>query len=160
MSNLMPGILPQMELVNDCKVIDKSYVESGQYFILKLEGQKLIATITEGLVKSLQAKIGNEQNHLVTVIYWVGNKEMINGCRLVDMTYDDNLQIFVLHLEGQDEPVTMSKQLIKSLSDMIETKNRPKNRPNPAYPFYDPDGHNPGPSFEDDDSNIFGYFAQ
>ena len=166
MSNLMPGILSQMELVNDCKVIDKSYVQSGHYFILKLEGQKLIATITEDLVKSLHAKIENEQNHLVTVIYWVGNKEMINGCRLVDMTYDNILQIFVLYLEGQDEPVTMSKQLIKSLSDMIETKNSP----NPAYPFYDPDGPNPGfydpdgpnpgPSFEDDDSNIFGYFAQ
>ena len=82
MSNLMPGILSQMELVNDCKVIDKSYVESGHYFILKLEGQKLIATITEDLVKLLHAKIENEQNHLVTVIYWVGNKEMINGCRL------------------------------------------------------------------------------
>ena len=105
---------------------------------------------------STYAKIGNEQNHLVTVIYWEGSKEMINGCRLLDMTYDDILQIFVLYLEGQDEAVTMSKQLIKSLSDMIETKNGP----NPAYPFYDPDGPNPGPSFEDDDSNIFGYFAQ
>ena len=125
MSNLMPDILSQMELVNDCKVIDKSYVESGQYFILKLEGQKLIATITEDLVKSLQAKIGNEQNHLVTVIYWVGNKEMINGCRLVDMTYDDILQIFVLYLEGQDEPVTMSKHLIKSIREIIETRNDP-----------------------------------
>ena len=53
MENPKSDIFSQMELVNDCKVIDKSYVESGHYFILKLEGQKLIATITEDPVKSL-----------------------------------------------------------------------------------------------------------
>ena len=57
---------------------------------------------------------------------------------LVDMSYDENLQMFVLNLGGQDEPVTMSKHLIKSLSDMIETRNYP----NPVNPFNDP-----GPSF-------------
>ena len=42
MENPMSDILSQMELVNGCKVIDKSYIESEQMFILKLEGQKLI----------------------------------------------------------------------------------------------------------------------
>ena len=138
MANKMPGILSQMELVNSCKVIDKSYIESERMFMLKLEGQKLIATITENLVKSLHAMIKDEQNHFVTVIYWERRNEKINGCRLVDMSYDENLQMFVLNLEGQDEPVTISKHLIKSLSNMIETRNYP----NPAHPFNDP-----GPSF-------------
>ena len=51
-------------------VIDKSYIEKERMFILKLEGQEMIATITEDLVKSLHAMIGDEQNHFVTVIDW------------------------------------------------------------------------------------------
>ena len=45
MTNPMSDILSQMELVNGCKVIEKSYIEIEQMFMLKLEGQKLIATI-------------------------------------------------------------------------------------------------------------------
>ena len=66
MANQMSDILSQMELVSGCKVIDKSYIESERMFTLKLEGQKLIATITEDLVKSLHAMSGDEQNHFVT----------------------------------------------------------------------------------------------
>ena len=69
--------------------------------------------------------IGDEKNHFVTVIYWERRNEMINGCRLVDMSYDENLQMFVLNLEGQDESATMSKHLIKSLREIIETRNDP-----------------------------------
>ena len=66
MANQISDILSQMEQVNGCKVIDKSYIESERMFTLKLEGQKLIATITEDLVKSLHAMSGDEQNHFVT----------------------------------------------------------------------------------------------
>ena len=176
----MQDIVSEMELVNGCKVIDKKFVRSDQIFngpavpgrfsegaaslfILKLEDQNLVASITVNVVKSLHAVIENQQwehnnqnysglgcrgadyvkNHDYLfcglndrpcsciyvfgmrdcvpscIWYTLGTRKMsINGCRLVYMTYDENLEIFVLDLEGQDDPVTMSKQLIKSLMDM------------------------------------------
>ena len=41
------------------------------------------------------------------------------------MSYDENLEMFVLNLEGQDESVTMSKHLLKSLMEIIETRDDP-----------------------------------
>ena len=104
MANPISDILSQMELVNGCKIIDKSYIESERMLILKLEGQEMIATITEDLVKSLHAMIGDEQNHLER------RNEMINGYRLVDTSYDENLQMFALNLGI--ESVTMSTKSI------------------------------------------------
>ena len=115
MANPISDILSQMELVNGCKIIDKSYIESERMLILKLEGQEMIATITEDLVKSLHAMIGDEQNHLER------RNEMINGYRLVDTSYDENLQMFALDLGI--ESVTMSKHLVKSLREIIDTRN-------------------------------------
>ena len=115
MANPTSDILSQMELVNGCKIIDKSYIESERMFILKLEGLEMIATITEDLVKSLHAMIGDEQNHLER------RNEMINGCRLVDMSYDENLQMFALNVGV--ESVTMSKYLLQSLKEIIDTRN-------------------------------------
>ena len=158
MSNLMPEIVSQMELVNGCKVIDKKFAFSipnfpsgvpmrfcngaASLFILKLEDQKLDASITVNVVKSLHAVIWNEQwehnnqnysglrchgadylknqnylfcglddrpcscmyvfgvndCHYSCIWYTLGTQEMsINGCRLVDMTYDEDLEIFNLN---------------------------------------------------------------
>ena len=40
---------------------------------------------------------------------------MVIGCRVMNKSYVENGPIFVLHLDGQVEPVTVSKDLVKYL---------------------------------------------
>ena len=46
--------------------------------------------------------------------------EMVNGCRVVNKSYVQNGTSFVLNLDGQVEPVTISRDLVKSLHAMTE----------------------------------------
>ena len=46
--------------------------------------------------------------------------EMVNGHRVVNKSYVVNGPSFVLNLDGQVEPVTISRDLVKSLHAMTE----------------------------------------
>ena len=46
--------------------------------------------------------------------------EIVNGCRVINKSYDENGPSFVLNLDGQVEPVTITKDLVKSLHAMTE----------------------------------------
>ena len=48
--------------------------------------------------------------------------EMVNGCRVVNKSCVENGPSFVLNLEGQFEPVTVSKDLVKYLHDMSQSQ--------------------------------------
>ena len=141
-------ILSRRELINGCS-IDKPYVQDGQVFRLKLENG-LIMTITKDLIITLRELIRRGQNEPVNVYYpmfplsgrpiyfvidsWCGRYDCnynyfvvpsgrypeVNGERLVFLMESNDRNSFILKLEEQDEPVTVSKQLIKSLSDMMD----------------------------------------
>ena len=116
------GILSRRELINGCSV-DKPYVQDGQVFTLKLENG-LVMTISKDLIKSLREVIRNKPNFLVLGRRIDGryhcNCNDVNIDQLVSWTESNDKSSFFLILQGQDEPFTVSKQLIKSLSDMID----------------------------------------
>ena len=111
------GILSRRELINGCSV-DKPYV---QVFTLKLENA-LVMTISKDLIKSLREVIRNKPNFLVLGKRLDGryhcNYNDVNIDQLVSWTVSNDKNSFILEL--QDGTFTVSKQLIKSLSDMID----------------------------------------
>ena len=108
------------EKINGCRVVEKSYDEKGQIFILRLKGQEFSITMTNDLVKSLYTKKNDTYG-------FVGlENEMVNGCRVVNKSYVENGPSFVLNLDGQVEPVTVSKDLVKYLHAMTKPKAEPR----------------------------------
>ena len=115
-------ILSRRELINGCS-IDKPYVQDGQVFTLKTENG-LIMKISKDLINSLREVIRNKPNFLVLGRRLDGryhcNYNNVNVDQLVSWTESNDKNSFILTLEEQDEPFTVSKQLVKSLSDMID----------------------------------------
>ena len=95
--------------INGYQVVEKSYDEIEQIFILKLKGQELPVKLTKDLIKSLHTK--KDENYG----YMDLKNEMVNGFRIVNKSYVENGPSFVLNLDGQVEPVTISRDLVKSL---------------------------------------------
>ena len=93
--------------------------EKGQIFILRLKNQELLVTLTKDLIKSLHDKKD------CTYGFADLKNEMVNGCRVVNKSYVENGPSFVLNLDGQVEPVTVSKDLVKYLHAM-SAKTEPK----------------------------------
>ena len=104
------------ERINQCQVVKKSFDEKGQSFILRLKGHELVVTLTKDLIKSLHMKKDDTYGFMDL------EKEMVNGCRVVNKSYVENGPSFVLNLHGQVEPVTVSKDLVRSLYAMTEPK--------------------------------------
>ena len=125
-------ILSRRELINGCS-IDKPYVQDGQVFTLKLENG-LFMTISKDLINSLREVIRHKQNYpvfdssytgmflliernccdspmaLLGCAHYMGERyPEINGARLVSMLESNDKNSFILLLEGQDEPITVSK---------------------------------------------------
>jgi hypothetical protein len=92
--------------INGYQVVEKSFDEKGQIFILRLKNQELLVTLTKYLIISLHDK--------KDCTY--GFKDLEN--EMVNKSCLENGPSFVLNLDGQDEPVTVSKDLVKSLHAM------------------------------------------
>ena len=105
--------------INGYRVVEKSFDEKGQIFILRLKNQELLVTLTRDLIKSLHDK--KDCNYGFADF----NNELVNGSRVVNKSYVENGPSFVLNLDGQVEPVTVSKDLVKYLHAM-STKTEPK----------------------------------
>ena len=105
--------------INGYQVVEKSFDERGQIFILRLKNQELLVTLTKNLIKSLNDKKD------CTYGFADLENEMVNGCRVVNKSYVENGPSFVLNLDGQVEPVTVSKDLVKYLHAM-SAKTEPK----------------------------------
>ena len=107
-------ILSWRELINGCS-IDKPYVQDGQVFTLKTENG-LIMKISKDLIKSLREVIRNKPNFLVLGRRLDGryhcNYNDVNVDQLVSWTESNDKNSFILTLEEQDEPFTVSKQLV------------------------------------------------
>ena len=103
------------EKINRCRVVEKSYDEKGQIFILRLKGQELVVTLSKDLIKSLHAK--KDDTYGFTRFMDLED-EMVNGWKVVNKSYVENGSIFILHLHGQVEPVAVSRDLVKSLHSM------------------------------------------
>ena len=102
--------------INGYRVVKKSFHEKGQFFILRLKGQELFVTLSKNLIKSLHIKKDD------TYGFMDFENEMVNDCRVVNKSYVKNGPSFVLNLHGQVEPVTVSKDLVKSLYAMTDLK--------------------------------------
>ena len=104
-----------------------SFDERGQFFILRLKNQELFVTLTKNLIKSLHCIhyrcIHDKKN--CTYGFADLENEMVNGCQVVNKSYVENGPSFVLNLDGQVEPVTVSKDLVKYLHAM-SAKTEPK----------------------------------
>ena len=100
--------------INGYQVVEKSFDEKQQIFILRLKGQELLVKLTKDLIKSLHTK--RDENYG----YMDLKNEMVNGFRVVNKSYVENGPSFVLNLDGQVEPVTISRDLVKSLHAMTE----------------------------------------
>ena len=98
--------------INGYQVVEMSFDERGQFFILRLKNQELLVTLTKNLIKSLHC-IHDKKN--CTYGFMNLEKEMVNGCRVVNKSYVENGPSFVLNLDGHVEPVTVSKDLVKYL---------------------------------------------
>jgi hypothetical protein len=103
------------EKINRCRVVEKSYDEKGQIFILRLKGQELVVTLSKDLIKSLNTK--KDDIYGFTRFMDLEN-EMVNGYKVVNKSYVENGSIFILNLNGQVEPVAISLDLVKSLHAM------------------------------------------
>ena len=113
--------------INGYRVVEKSFDEKGQIFILRLKNQELLVTLTKDLIKSLHDKKD------CTYGFAEFENEMVNGCQVVNKSCVENGPSFVLNLTGQVEPVTVSKDLVKYLHAMsaktvpkVESKVEPK----------------------------------
>ena len=102
------------EKINRCRVVEKSYDEKGQIFILRLKGQELVVTLSKDLIKSLHTKKDDTYGFMDL------ENEMVNGWKVVNKSYVEKGSIFILHLHGQVEPVAVSRDLVKSLHAMTE----------------------------------------
>lgn len=102
--------------INGYRVVKKSFDQKGQLFIVRLKGHELVLTLTKDLIKSLHAKKDDTYGFMDL------ENEMVNGCRVVNKSYVENGPSFVLNLDGQVEPVTVSQDLVRSLYAMTETK--------------------------------------
>ena len=80
--------------INGYQVVEKSYDEIEQIFILKLKGQELPVKLTKDLIKSLHTK--KDENYG----YMDLKNEMVNGFRIVNKSYVENGPSFVLNLDG------------------------------------------------------------
>ena len=100
--------------INGYQVVGKSYDEKEQTFILTLKGQENLVKLTRDLIKSLHTQ--KDDNYGFTDL----ENQMVNGCRVVNKSYVQNGTSFVLNLDGQVEPVTISRDLVKSLHAMTE----------------------------------------
>ena len=105
--------------INGYRVVEKSYDEKGQIFILRLKNQELLVTLTKDLIKSLHDKKDCTYGFLDL------ENEMVNGCRVVNKSYVENGPSFVLNLDGKVEPVTISEDLVNYLHAM-STKTEAK----------------------------------
>ena len=115
------------ERINGCRVVEKSYDEKGQIFILRLKGQEFSITMTKDLVKSLYNKkddtygfldLENEMVNGCKVVNKSFVDNIVKGCRVVNESYVENGPSFILNLNGQVEPVTVSRNLVQSLHAM------------------------------------------
>jgi hypothetical protein len=104
--------------INGCQVVVKSYDEKEQIFILRLKGQELLVTLTKDLIKSLHTKKDDTYGFMDL------KNEMVNSCRVVNKSYVENGPSFVLNLHGQVEPVTISRDLVKSLHAIFAKQER------------------------------------
>ena len=90
--------------INGYRVAEKSYDEKEQTFILRLKGQEVLVKLTRDLIKSLHTQ--KDDNHGFMDL----ENELVNGCRVVNKSsYVENGSSFVLNLDGQVEPVTISR---------------------------------------------------
>ena len=69
----------------------------------------MLVKLTRNLIKSLH--IRKDDNDGFTDL----ENELVNGCRVINKSYVENGPSFVLKLDGQVEPVTISRDLLKSL---------------------------------------------
>ena len=115
------------ERINGCRVVEKSYDEISQIFILRLKGQEFSITMTKDLVKSLYTKkddtygfldLENEMVNGCRVVNKSFVDNIVKGCRVVNKSYVENGPSFILNLNGQVEPVTVSRNLVQSLHAM------------------------------------------
>ena len=123
--NHVEEILLRRELINGCS-IDKPYIQDGQVFTLKLENG-LIMKISKDLIISLHELIRRGPYEPVCYptfllsynFYFLpsGRDLEVNGERVMSLRESNDTTSFILEL---DELVTVSKQLVKSLSDMID----------------------------------------
>jgi hypothetical protein len=65
--------------INGYRVVEKSFDEKGQTFILRLKNQELLVTLTKDLIKSLHDK----KDYTYGFAYL--ENEMVNGCRVLKM---------------------------------------------------------------------------
>ena len=98
--------------INGYQVVKKSFDEKGQIFILRLKNQELVVTLTKDLIKSLHDKKDCSYGFVDL------ENEMVNGCQVVNKSYVENGPSFVLNLDGQVEPITISKDLVRCLHAM------------------------------------------
>ena len=103
--------------INGYQVVEMSFDERGQFFILRLKNQELLVTLTKNLIKSLHCIHYRCIRDKKDCTYGFADleNEMVNGCRVVNKSYVENGPSFVLNLDGQVEPVTVSKDLVKYL---------------------------------------------
>ena len=102
--------------INGYRVVEKSFDEKGQIFILRLKNQELLVTLTKDLIKSLHDKKDCAYG------FTEFENEMVNGCQVVNKSCVENGPSFVLNLAGQVEPVTVSRVLVLSLQAMTTEK--------------------------------------
>ena len=116
-----------VERINGYQVVEKSYDEKSQIFILRLKGQEFSITMTKDLVKSLYTKkddtygfvdLENEMVNGCRVVNKSFVENVVKGCRVVNKSYVENGPSFILNLNGQVEPVTVSRDLVRSLQAM------------------------------------------
>ena len=116
-----------VERINGCRVVEKSYDEKSQIFILRLKGQEFSITMTKDLVKSLYTKkddtygfldLENEMVNGCRVVNKSFVDNIVKGCKVVNKSYVENGPSFILNLNGQVEPVTVSRNLVRSLQAM------------------------------------------
>ena len=91
--------------INGYQVVEKSFDEKEQTFILRLKGQEMLVKLTRDLIKSLHTKKDDNYGFMDL------ENELVNGCRVVNKSYVENGPSFVLNLDGQVEPVTISRYL-------------------------------------------------
>ena len=84
-----------------------------------MNNQELLVTLTKDLIESLNDK--KDYTYGFTDL----ENEKVNGCRVVNKSYVENGPSFILNLDGQVEPVTVSEDLVNYLHAM-STKTEPK----------------------------------
>ena len=119
-------ILSRRELINGCS-IEKPYIQDGQVFTLKLENG-LIMKISKDLIISLRELIRRGPyepvcypTYQVSTQFYFLHLERdleVNGERVIVVRESNDTTSFIIELGRAD--IKVSKQLVKSLSDMID----------------------------------------